>query len=313
MPTTREVLIEQSVFESFQRWSGHVPSGYWANWLGVLTRADVWAFSEEFMTIFRKSRQETPGYPTNDESVLDWVPLLQAVLDAGDPFVMVALGAGWGRWLSAGAFAAKNSGHGYRLVGVEAEPEHFRWMQLHFQENHLDSTNCRLVNAAASGYSGDCWFYVGKPASWYGQCIVPDNAFNGPRTQVAIGEEFDHNGERVRRIRSVNIEDALQDLPVVDYLHMDIQGTEYDFLSAKPELLQNRVKMVNIGTHSHEIEANLRSLFESLGWKKRFDVAMNSKLPIFLGTEQVDTVQFGDGVQVWSNPRFTPGVASAAA
>jgi FkbM family methyltransferase len=199
------------------------------------------------------------------------------------------------------------------LVGVEVEPEHFRWMHLHFQENDLDAAHCRLLNAAASAYSGDCWFYVGKSASWYGQSIVPDDALNAPGKPLSLGEALDHNGERVKRIRSVSMEDVLQDLPLVDYLHMDIQGTEYDFLSAKPELLQSRVRMVNIGTHSHEIEASLRCLFEPLGWENQFDVPMNSKMPVFLGLEPVDTVQFGDGVQVWTNPKVARGVARSAA
>jgi FkbM family methyltransferase len=313
MSVTREVHIQRELFESFQRWSGYVPPGYWANWLGVLTRADVWAFSEESLALFSRGRQETPGYPTNDESVLDWVPLLQAVLQAGDPFVMVALGAGWGRWLSAGAFAAKNSGRAYRLLGVEAEPEHFRWMEVHFRENALEPARCLLLNAAASAHSGDCWFYVGKPTSWYGQCIVPESAWNGGRSHVQGDEELDLNGEKVRRVRSINVDDLLRDLPLVDYLHMDIQGAEYDFLAANPELLRTQVKMVNIGTHSPEIEVRCRALFDELGWVNRFDVPLNSKLPIYLGNELVSNVQFGDGVQVWINPTLAPRAATAAA
>ena len=120
MSITRELVIEPRLFQSFRRWSGRVASGYWANWLGVLTRADVWAFSDKLMAIYSKERYEAPGYPTEDESVLDWVPLLEAVLAAGSSFVMVALGAGWGRWLSAGALAAKKLDKAYALVGVEA-------------------------------------------------------------------------------------------------------------------------------------------------------------------------------------------------
>jgi FkbM family methyltransferase len=313
MATTPEIRIDKQVFESFPRWSGYVPPGYWANWLGVLTSANVWAFSKEVLALFAKGRHEVPRYPLKEESILDWVPLLQAVLEAGDTFVMAALGAGWGRWLSAGAFAAKKLGRNYHLIGVEAEPEHFRWLQLHFQENHLDPAHCLLLNAAASAHSGDCWFYVGKPACWYGQCIVPDSTLNGIPNHAAIGDESDHNGEKIRRVQSVTIDDVLRGQRRVDYLHMDIQGAEYDFLSANPELLGATVKMVNIGTHSPEIEVQCRTLFEELGWRNRYDVPLNSKLPVYFGDEFVADVQFGDGVQVWINPRFSAGVASAAA
>ena len=37
-------------------------------------------------------------------------------------------------------------------------------------------------------------------------------------------------------------------------MHMDIQGAELDFLSYRPELLDAKVRLVNIGTHSAKIE-----------------------------------------------------------
>lgn len=215
---------------------------------------------------------------------------------------MAALGAGWGRWLANGAFAAKQKQLSYRLVGVEAEPQHFRWMQAHLEKNHIDLSCCRLINAAASAQSGDCWFYVGNPAAWYGQSIVPDQAVSLPRNgPVDLGYETPYSTEHIRRVRSVNMTEIIGDLPYVDYLHMDIQGVEYDFLSSNPALLQQKVKMVNIGTHSTEIETKLREFLQRLGWVNRYDVPMNSQLDIHLGSQHTTTVTFGDGVQVWKN------------
>lgn len=306
MSHTSEILIDLKTFESFKKWSGQVPSGYWANWLGVLTRANVWAFPEEIITIYSEERNEDFDYPINDEHVLDWVPMLEAVLHADECFVMVALGAGWGRWLSGGAFAATQKRLTYRLVGVEAEPEHFRWMETHLKENKLDPGSYRLINAASSSHRGECWFYVGKPSSWYGQSIVQDEKIPLKNKQsVRLGAETEFGGEKVRRVRSVNIEDIVADLQLIDYMHMDIQGAEYDFLSAKPDLLQTRLKMVNVGTHSEKIENNLQRLFEGLGWVNRFNVPMNSELPVKIGDKRMSTASFGDGVQVWINPMLT--------
>jgi FkbM family methyltransferase len=315
MATEQDVRIDAGVFAPFRPWSGWVPEGYWANWLGVRTSAKVWAFSPQDLEVFSRGRHETTGYPYHDEHVLDFSPLLEAVLGAQGRFVMIALGAGWGRWLTAGAAAARQRGLGYHLVGVEAEPDHFRWLKEHLEENGVRPAECRLFNAAASAHTGACWFYVGKPDSWYGQKIVPDSAV--PRKWwwwVPVGKEVEHQGERLRRIRSVNARDVLSAAGgVVDYLHMDIQGTELDFLAAGAELIQQRVRRVNIGTHSAEIEAGLRRLFGQLGWINRHDVPMNGLLPVFVGDQQVSTVQFGDGVQVWVNPRLVQAAAKPAA
>lgn len=311
MSTPPVLVIDPNLFASFQRWSGTVPADHWASWLGVLTPTSVFAFTDELLKYFDHEREQTPPYPVHDEQVLDYVPMLEAVLDAPAKFVMVALGAGWGRWLTAGAYAARNKGKTYQLVGVEAEPEHFRWLQQHFQQAGIAPGSYRLINAAASGTNGDCWFYVGKPAAWYGQSLVPDRAVDGlggAPHKVPLGSERDHNGEKIKRMHSVDLAEVLRGLPLVDYLHMDIQGTEYQFLAAHPRLLQAQVKMVNIGTHAHEIEADLRVLFQGLGWVKRFDLPLNTRAVVQF-EQQSHNVTFGDGVQVWLNPRYSHGLA----
>jgi len=230
------------------------------------------------------------------------VPLLEAVNAAGRTFVMIALGAGWGRWLSAGAFASEQTGREYRLVGVEAEPQHFEWMERHFRDNNLKREWSRLIHAAASDRSGTSWFRVGNAAAWYGQSIMPDDEVAQAGTDEAqVASEIEHLGTRLRRIRAVDMEEIIGDLELVDYIHLDIQGSELDVLSARPDLLQSRVKMINIGTHSERIERRLRQYFGALGWTCRYDVPLTTKVLIRCGEESPREVEFGDGVQVWQN------------
>lgn len=298
-----EIEIDPEVFDSFGLWSGWVPAGFWANWLGVLTRSYVWAFPQELLDVYSKRRYEEFRYPINDEHVLDWVPLLEAVLAAGKTFVMVALGCGWGRWLSGGAFAAKKTEKEYRLVGAEAEPEHFKWLEIHLKENGIDLSRCRLINGAAAGYNGQCWFYVGKPSSWYGQSIIPEKTIHSAQSQqIDLDSEMEYDGERVKCVRCFDLKEIIGKLSVIDYLHMDVQGAEYEILSAHPGFLNQRVKMVNVGTHSIDIENQLRNLFSELGWEKRYDITLDSQISLRLGAKETTTVKFGDGVQVWRNP-----------
>ena len=215
------ITISSAAFTPFQGFDGPVPPGFWVNWLGVMTRADVWPFPPEVLAIYEQPRRERCEPPLTDEHVLDWVPLLDAVLSSRDVFRMVALGSGWGRWLTAGAFAAHQRGLTYELTGVEAEPDHYAWMQQHMTDNHIPPHCCRLIRGAAAAATDPSWFPAANPG-WYGESIVDATRVQdvtGGQTQAVV------DGMQLRRVRSVPIEEVLLDGNVVDYLHMDIQGT----------------------------------------------------------------------------------------
>jgi FkbM family methyltransferase len=116
-------------------------------------------------------------------------------------------------------------------------------MTRHFAENGFDPSHYRLIEAAASG---TCRFAVGGSQAWYGQSIVKDE---------------DHT-TGVRTVRAVTIQDILEEASPLDYLHMDIQGAELEVLSSHPDLLDDQVRLINVGTHSAEIEVGLRELFK---------------------------------------------------
>ncbi len=286
-------IVSTEILKSFPAWAGTVPAGFFAYFLGNLTRADYWAFSPEIRKIYDQERYEAFSGPSVDDNIFDWLILLEAVAEAKHGFVMAALGAGWGRWLVAGAFAAQRlGGIPYRLIGVEAEPTHFQWMLEHFRDNHLDPAEHDLIEAAASGHSGHAWFYFGKPDSWYGQSIISDEALN-KRSSL---QETSYNGERAKLVRAVDIEELTAKYARIDYLHMDVQGAELDFLASNPAVLNRKVKRLLVGTHSNEIEAGLRQLFSKLNWDNQYDVPLNGKVQV---NDSLITV--GDGVQVWIN------------
>ncbi|MEP7309713.1 MAG: FkbM family methyltransferase [Acidobacteriota bacterium] len=286
------VVVDTEILKRFRPWSGVVPAGFFAYFLGNLTRADYWAFSKEIREIYDRERHENFSTPSIDDNIFDWLVLLEAVAEAKDAFTMAALGAGWGRWLVAGAFAARQCGIPSRLIGVEAEPTHFHWMQQHFADNGIDPADHQLIEAAASGRSGRAWFYFGKPDSWYGQSIINDRTLD-----QASGAETEYNGEKARLVRTIDLTELFASHRRIDYLHMDIQGAELDVLSSAPEVLTDKVRRVLVGTHSTEIEAGLRRLFADIGWRAQYDFPLNAQLRV---ADAVVTL--GDGVQVWINP-----------
>jgi FkbM family methyltransferase len=282
-----DIVIDPQVFAPFKPWSGTVNAGFWADWSGIITRADVWAFTAEVLAIYNADRVEAPPIPVEAEFLMDWAPLAEAVGTSGSAFRMAALGAGWGRWLSGGGQLARQLGREYFLIGVEADRQHFLWMQRHFAENGFAPNSYLLIEAAASGKPGFCYFAVGdNAAAWYGQAIIDEKSDCAKR-----------------RVAAITMADLVVDGQILDYLHMDIQGAELDFLTAYPQILDSHVKTVNIGTHSPEIEAGLRRLFGSLGWLAAYDVPMGSKVRAVLGDEIGPIAIMGDGAQVWKNPK----------
>ena len=286
-----EIVIDPAIFAPFKPWSGHVPKGFFADWTGILTRIDVWAFGERSLAIYNRDRREMPDIPLSHEHVLDWIPLVHALKRSSGTFQMAALGAGWGRWLAAGAALARQLGRDYRLLGVEAEPQHFEWMLRHFKDNDIPVDRYIAINAAAVGTPGDCLFAVGNSQAWYGQSVYSDDL------------EMPENAE-FRRTKGVTIKEILDRLSPLDYLHLDIQGAELDVLSYLPDRLDQAVRIVNIGTHSTDIEVGLRKLFTRLGWESLYDIKLGSERSLRVGDEVVPKVEFGDGVQVWQNPRL---------
>jgi FkbM family methyltransferase len=287
-------VIGTDVLKKFQPWSGTVPAGYFAYFLGNLARADYWKFSDELRAIYDRERFESFTGPRIDDNIFDWLVLLEAVVEAKDEFTMAALGAGWGRWLVAASMAVEQySNIPVHLIGVEAEPTHFAWMIEHFRDNGLEARDHDLIEAAAAGERGQAWFYIGRADAWYGQSIVRDASLNEP----ASGGDAEVNGEKVRVVRAIDLTELLWRYGRIDYLHMDIQGAELEFLSSAPALLNRRVKRVLVGTHSGEIEAGLRRLFDALGWRCQHDVAMNKPVRV-----EDTIIELGDGVQVWINP-----------
>ena len=52
---------------------------------------------------------------------------------------MIELGAGYGRWLVRAATALQQvKDLPFQLIGVEAEPQHFKWLLQHFKDNGLN-------------------------------------------------------------------------------------------------------------------------------------------------------------------------------
>jgi FkbM family methyltransferase len=303
-------VTSPSSFSAFQPWEGLVEPGWEINWLGVRTRLLVRGGT---------GGVETPTHivtepPAASEDLLEWIAVLESVQESKDAFTMVELGAGWGRWLVNAAVALRqlDPARELLLVGVEAEPTHFRWLLQHLRDNGLDPDQHRLVRAAVAPTDGTVRFQRGDAAAWYGQSIDPDDPaakLSGPvsrlirwsRNSAANRLAFGQHARKMRRTRSVALATLLEPHVHVDLVDADVQGAEADVFEPAGALLAAKVRRVHIGTHDRENERRLRAFFTALGWECRFDHPSGTRCETSWGS-----IDFEDGVQSWVNPALRP-------
>ena len=220
----------------------------------------------------------------------EWQALLDAITDATGRLTMLELGAGFGRWTvyAAAAIRRFRPELKYRLVAVEAEPTHFRWLKQHTRDNGLRrwsrGGSCKLVEAAVSRESGRDRFFFGDPQAWYGQTLVrPENASaDAPVTEV----------------RTVTLSELMRSLDEVDLIDLDIQGAELEVLAeAAPSL--GRVRRVHVESHFDVIDQQLPAVFERAAgdWLLEVAIPLRARRSTPLGEADFT----GGGVQLWRN------------
>jgi FkbM family methyltransferase len=295
-------VTHHPVFDRFEPWSGEVGPGWDVNFLGVRTREEFTAGMNAIVS--SESGWVNTDYPHFDEEYFEWVDVLEAAAAAAETFTMIELGAGWGRWLCNAAGAIRQHDRlPLHLVGVEAEPTHFRWMLQHFRDNDVDATSLTLIQAAVAGDECRVRFHVGDPSAWYGQAIelnepTPDRRFLRLRRLKALLERQPARDERtIVDVRAVTLPTILHGLRDVDLIDLDVQGVEADVLESAGDVLSRSVRRIHVGTHSTENEERLRALFGRLGWEKLNDYACGTEAETAWGV-----ISFQDGVQTWQNP-----------
>jgi FkbM family methyltransferase len=276
-------------FRRMESFSGAPPPGWIVDFLGIRTQ---WKFVDGHLphTAEQVSQlwQSLPSPQVNGLEYFEWLDLLHAVLAARDRFVMVELGAGWGRWaVRAAKLLERLNPMPYTLVAVEAEPTHFGWLQEHFADNGIDPAAHHLVAAPVAARRGDVRFLVGKAAAWYGQSIV------------GTSEKWEGGLETVTR-RGIPLAEILEPYSHVDMIDLDIQEAELDVLSTAIGALDERARRLQVATHGAAIERGLRRLFSKHGWELRQDFPCGSKIFVPALGRQLDV---DDGVQSWINPR----------
>lgn len=236
--------------------------------------------------------------PIPDDSLraeaIEYFAVLKS-LEAASPrsFSVIELGASYAPWTCVAAVLAERTGRRRsNFVAVEASKYLFDLIPAHLGENNIDlgRNNIRLINGAVSAQ---------REVLQFPKVLNPGE--NGGQTSKTASEK-DYLG------RAVEYE-AVQGYPVAeivgpdvyDLMHIDIQGMEYEVLSASVEILNTQVRAVFVGTHSRKIEGQLLELFHANGWK--LERERPTKFTYRSNLPDIVAWTTRDGGQFWTNPR----------
>ena len=256
-------------------WRGPWERGYLTDWLGVRTRYALDCTNDYGYFDFVPSRRlpciehdarvasATPllivdGYmPVVDDEYPEWIDMIDAAMHAaararacrdGGPssrcpahtFVVLELGARYGTWgIRALAFWRALCAPGRaRFVGVDGSEAYVINMHQHAEDNGFESD-------AFVGIHGFC-------DATFKQQLTP----KPPSVPVLGLVETMHLGGVTH----------------IDFLDLDIQGSERDYFQGLRDIMDRSVAHVHVGTHSTAIHEQLKRLFaDEWGWEPTQD------------------------------------------
>ena len=294
------------IFGEFAAFSGTVPAGHFADFIGTLTRNGI---------------NGSPGLETDcdvsskipdlDEEYFEWIDVLESVYFATQTYRVAEFGAGFGRWAARAFVAARRKGmRDIKAVLVDAEPQHAVWAAEHMLLNGASRSEFALYEAALSGKREKIMFAVDAPPGhvpegvrWYGQTALSGNlvdATNSPTREYFGKPVFGLPGQwGAIKVDCLLPSDVLEGSEIYDLVDMDIQGAEADVVECELQYLNRHVRRLHIGTHSHIVEERIRKTLSDSDWLCLRDFPCDTKAPTPFGV-----VDFQDGVQTWINPRL---------
>jgi FkbM family methyltransferase len=283
-------LLDFAVVNAFAPFKKPEPiDGSCRDFLGNMT--SVQYFPQELHNLSRRADNSIPRPSAPHlHGTAEWVGTLRSIIEAGDRFTAVELGAGWGPWLVVSAAAARVRGIAdVRLVGVEASAEHFGFMRHNFEANGLDPNKSELHRAIIAPTDGWAEFPKLHVASEdYGANAVFDFS---EKDRAALRGELE-------RVQAISLTSLLSKHDRVDLIHIDIQGHEEDVLRSALPLLNERVRRMVVSTHSRAIEGHLLELLSDEGWICEFELPCRLQ---WVGEGR--PIVIVDGEQVWRNTR----------
>ena len=316
----------REAFAGLKPWSGHVPQGHLADFLGTFTDVRFRPMSgfDRSAVGGGELTTELPklGGGQNGEGWFEAVNWIAAAKEARERLVMISLGAHYGAQLvGAHHMLRLVNPLPCTLVAVEAEPENFAWISDHMRDNGIDPTAHWLVQKAVSDSEAPVLFPVGAPGVGSNNCF----STNGPDSRQIYADLIIRDADpkaalrsiladnttgftqpvhpglpqmtEVKFISAITLGDLLAPFDRVDFVEADIQQSEILVFPPFMDALRKKVRRIHIGTHSNDVHEDLQSLFADEGWDIVFSFKPNAQYECALGKFELN-----DGILTVRNP-----------
>lgn len=286
------------------------------DWMGVRTRMAMlpWAPQELAGTVAAGHPIPDDGYRSED---FEYVALARALDARTTPFQMIEIGAGWAPWSVAAIVACRNRGRDARAIAVEADARRVEWAAQHAEDNGITARiatgNHHAIESTITEWCHDDShpLLIVCAAAWHesGELNFPNVPVDdmGAAVWTLPGTDVDYRGAHLEHsvIPAVAMRALLAGMrdPIVDLLHVDVQGVEFELLEACAHDVQERVQLMAVGTHSRISEGRLLDFFLPRGWGVIIDAPCRAEYLMTRPTLAGFTVQ--DGMQLWENPFLT--------
>jgi FkbM family methyltransferase len=284
-------------------------SDFLVDWSGIRTRVGMlpWAPTELIGTVSRELPIPDDGYRSED---VEYAALAQAIDTAEGTFRVVEVGAGWAPWAVSGIVYARRRGLTAQAVAVEADPTRADWAMQHAVDNDVSA---RLLTGtpeeiaeALAGAADDVELQVVLAAGWHTTTTLQfpdlDESDMGAAVWTLPGTDVDYRGAHLSHhdVPAVSLTSLLEGHVRTDFLHVDVQGVEFDLLDPMSDVIQRNVRLMMVGTTDRLAEGRLQQHFLSRGWGLLIDQPCTANFLMTHPTLSGFTVQ--DGNQLWENP-----------
>jgi FkbM family methyltransferase len=320
-PTADDRFVEiDAMLSKVTPWSGHVPDGYAADFLGILTDKNFLWNMGPFTSGGGYVTPELPTLATFGESYFEIADWFYSVLDASDRYVAVSLGAAYGSQL-VGAWKTLQAVNPMpaHLVAIEPVPVNCEWTRKHMLDNGINPDEHWIIQAALGADNEPILFPIGAPGTGLTSAIGVNSA-SSRQVYVDLFQQSDQSEQILRNIflfnstgvsqelglgyvgelkfvSALTLRDVLSPFDRIDLLEVDIQRSELDVIAPCFDTVNRKVRRVHIGTHGRDIHAALRALFSNAGWQIVFDYAPDSSHKTTRGV-----LELCDGILTARNP-----------
>jgi FkbM family methyltransferase len=206
-----------------------------------------------------------PRLCDGDQTFFEHWSVLTAVQEARHSFVMMELGAGWGRIAAVSAAAARMRNLPFQLVLVEANDVHYQFLLNTMSLNQIPPSQFMAIHGAITATDATVSFLRSNPDMHYGASVLgtPNGANHNDPSFTVLG---------------YSLESIFSPYFYIDFVHFDIQGSELAAILEGRDVLKQRVKRVYVECHSLLIFEELLRFFEEvINWNIEYDLPQGSR------------------------------------